>query len=211
MARIRISSDAINSAGRAAHDAGLGALLGGNLYGRIAMHPALAGIGEKSERGKVVNRAWQRYGWVNSAALLAIVGGWAGARVNGARPGQGRGCRRRRRDRRCDGAHRDSVRAQRAGRRRAARGWEHACARESGRRRAPQATPECTGYRERRGSAVARGRERGARAGKPPPPTGAATAAQALLSTPPATSRRAGAPASAGQAVGTRSTPLAAP
>ena len=86
MARIRISSDAINSAGRAAHDAGLGALLGGNLYGRIAMHPALAGIGEKSERGKVVNRAWQRYGWVNSAALVAIVAGWAGARVNEARP-----------------------------------------------------------------------------------------------------------------------------
>ena len=86
MARIRISSDAISSAGRAAHDAGLGALLGGNLYGRIAMHPALAGIGEKSERGKVVNRAWQRYGWVNSAALLAIVAGWAGARVNEAHP-----------------------------------------------------------------------------------------------------------------------------
>ena len=86
MARIRISSDAISSAERAAHDAGLGALLGGTLYGRIAMHPALAGIGEKSERGKVVNRAWQRYGWVNSAALLAIVAGWAGARVNEARP-----------------------------------------------------------------------------------------------------------------------------
>jgi hypothetical protein len=50
------------------------------------MHPALAGIGEKSERGKVVNRAWQRYGWVNSAALVAIVAGWAGARVNEARP-----------------------------------------------------------------------------------------------------------------------------
>ena len=79
-------SDAISSAGRAVHDAGLGALLGGNLYGRIAMHPALAGIGEKSERGKVVNRAWQRYGWVNSAALLAIVAGWAGARVNEAHP-----------------------------------------------------------------------------------------------------------------------------
>jgi hypothetical protein len=60
--------------------------LGGTLYGRIAMHPALAGIGEKSERGKVVNRAWQRYGWVNSAALVALVAGWAGARVNEAHP-----------------------------------------------------------------------------------------------------------------------------
>jgi len=43
--------------------------------------------GEKSERGKVVNRAWRRYGWINSASLLAIVAGWAGARVNEARPG----------------------------------------------------------------------------------------------------------------------------
>ena len=87
MARIRIPSDTVSSAGRAAHDAGIAALLGGNLYGRIALHPALAEVGEKSERGKVVNRAWRRYGWVNSAALLAVVGGWAGARANEARPG----------------------------------------------------------------------------------------------------------------------------
>jgi hypothetical protein len=86
MVRIRIPSDAVSVAGRAAHDAGLAALLGGNLYGRIALHPALAGIGEKSERGKVVNRAWRRYGWINSASLLAIAAGWAGARVNEARP-----------------------------------------------------------------------------------------------------------------------------
>jgi hypothetical protein len=86
MVRIRIPSDAVSVAGRAAHDAGLAALLGGNLYGRIALHPALAGIGEMSERGKVVNRAWRRYGWINSASLLAIAAGWAGARVNEARP-----------------------------------------------------------------------------------------------------------------------------
>jgi hypothetical protein len=86
MARIRIPSDTVSSAGRAAHDAGIAALLGGNLYGRIALHPALAEVGEKSERGKVVNRAWRRYGWINSAALLAVVGGWVGARVNEARP-----------------------------------------------------------------------------------------------------------------------------
>jgi len=86
MVRVRIPSDAVSSAGRAAHDAGLAALLGGNLYGRVALHPALAGVGEKSERGKVVNRAWRRYGWINLASLLAIVGGWAGARANEARP-----------------------------------------------------------------------------------------------------------------------------
>jgi hypothetical protein len=86
MVRIRIPSDTVSSVGRAAHDAGLAALLGGNLYGRIALHPALAGIGQKTERGKVVNRAWRRYAWINSASLLAVVAGWAGARVNEARP-----------------------------------------------------------------------------------------------------------------------------
>jgi len=86
MVRVRIRSDAVSSAGRAAHDAGVAALLGDNLYGRVALHPALAGVGETDERGKVVNRAWRRYGWINSASLVAIVAGWAGARVNEARP-----------------------------------------------------------------------------------------------------------------------------
>ena len=86
MVRVRIRSDAVSSAGRAAHDAGVAALLGGNLYGRVALHPALAGVGETDERGKVVNRAWRPYGWINSASLVAIVAGWAGARVNEARP-----------------------------------------------------------------------------------------------------------------------------
>jgi hypothetical protein len=85
MARIRIPSDAVSSAGRAAHDAGLAALLGGNLFGRVAMHPALAGIGGHAERGQAVNRAWQRYGWINSISLLAITTGWIGARLEEAR------------------------------------------------------------------------------------------------------------------------------
>jgi hypothetical protein len=86
MVRIRIPSDTVSSAGRAAHDAGLAALFGGNLYGRVALHPALSDVGDKGERGKVVNRAWRRYGWINSAGLLAVVAGWAGARANEARP-----------------------------------------------------------------------------------------------------------------------------
>lgn len=34
----------------------------------------------------MLNRAWRRYGWINSAGLAAIVAGWAGARVNEAKP-----------------------------------------------------------------------------------------------------------------------------
>jgi len=69
-------------AGQVAQEAALAALLGGNLFGRVAMHPALAGVSDKAERGKVLNRAWRRYGSVNSLALTGLVAGWASARTD---------------------------------------------------------------------------------------------------------------------------------
>lgn len=83
---MRLPSDTVSSVGRAAHDAGLAALLGGNLYGRLALHPALSSVTSETERGEVVNRAWRRYGWIHSLGLGAIVAGWLGARVNEAKP-----------------------------------------------------------------------------------------------------------------------------
>ncbi|HET8976535.1 MAG TPA: hypothetical protein VFN87_00155 [Solirubrobacteraceae bacterium] len=65
---------------KTAQDAALAALLGGNLFGRMAMHPALTAVSDKEERGQVLNRAWQRYGTVNSAALAALVAGWLSTR-----------------------------------------------------------------------------------------------------------------------------------
>ena len=82
-----VGSDAISSAGRAAHDIGLAAIIGGNLFARIGMHPAVAEIDDPRERGKVVNAAWRRYGTVNSLGLSALVVGWAAARAGEARPG----------------------------------------------------------------------------------------------------------------------------
>ena len=70
----------LSKAGRAAHDIGLAGLLGGNLFGRLAMHPSVTEISDPAERGKVVNAAWRRYGTVNSLSLAAVVSGWAGAR-----------------------------------------------------------------------------------------------------------------------------------
>ncbi|MEZ0294216.1 MAG: hypothetical protein ACAH82_16895 [Solirubrobacteraceae bacterium] len=79
---------ALSQVGRAAHDLGLAGLLGGNLFGRLALHPSVTEISDRGERGKVVNAAWRRYGTVNSLSLLAVVGGWAGARAAEARPGR---------------------------------------------------------------------------------------------------------------------------
>jgi hypothetical protein len=84
--QVHIESDAVSSAGRAAHDISLGALIGGNLFARAAMHPALSLVGDPRERGRVVNRAWQRYGVVNSLALASLLAGWIPARFGESRP-----------------------------------------------------------------------------------------------------------------------------
>ena len=84
--RVHVESDLISSAGRAAHDISLGALIGGNLFARAAMHPALRNIDDPRDRGRVVNRAWRRYGVVNSLALSSLLAGWIPARLGEARP-----------------------------------------------------------------------------------------------------------------------------
>jgi hypothetical protein len=78
----------VSQVGRAAHDIGLAGLLGGNLFGRLALHPSVTQISDKAERGKLVNAAWRRYGMVNSVSLLAVLSGWVGARAKEAAPRQ---------------------------------------------------------------------------------------------------------------------------
>ena len=74
----------LSQVGRAAHDIGLAGLLGGNLFGRLALHPSVTEISDRAERGKLVNAAWRRYGTVNSLSLLAVIAGWLGARTGEA-------------------------------------------------------------------------------------------------------------------------------
>src|SRR3954468_254276 len=76
----------LSMVGRAAHDVGLAGLLGGNLYGRLALHPSVTEISDPTERGKVVNAAWRRYGVVNTLSLAAVTAGWLGARADEAAP-----------------------------------------------------------------------------------------------------------------------------
>ena len=88
MALIPAPSVPLSQAGRAAQDIGLAGLLGGNLFGRLALHPSVTELSDPAERGKLVNAAWRRYGTVNSLSLLAVVGGWAGARANESSDGK---------------------------------------------------------------------------------------------------------------------------
>jgi len=70
-------SDSVARATRAAHDIGLAAWLGGSMYGKFALNPAVSVIDDKTDRGKVTNAAWSAY---NAAA------GWAAARATETRP-----------------------------------------------------------------------------------------------------------------------------
>ena len=81
MTTIPVPPKTLSQVGRAAQDLGLAGLLGGTLFGRMALHPAVASISDPRERGEVVNAAWRRYGTVNSLALGAVTVGWAGARA----------------------------------------------------------------------------------------------------------------------------------
>jgi hypothetical protein len=81
MASVPASPVPLGKIGRAAHDIGLAGLLGGNLFGRLALHPSVTAITDERERGKIVNAAWRRYGAVNALSLAAVVAGWAGARA----------------------------------------------------------------------------------------------------------------------------------
>jgi uncharacterized membrane protein len=84
MASIPAPPVPLSQLGRAAHDVGLAGLLGGNLFGRFALHPSVTEISDARERGKVVNAAWRRYGTINTLSLAAVTTGWVGARLNEA-------------------------------------------------------------------------------------------------------------------------------
>lgn len=74
----------VTQIGRIVQDLGLAGLLGGNLFGRLALHPSVTEIADPAVRGKVVNAAWRRYGTVNTLSLLAVTTGWLGARAGEA-------------------------------------------------------------------------------------------------------------------------------
>jgi uncharacterized membrane protein len=84
MATVPAPSVPLSQVGRAAHDLGLAGLLGGNMFGRLALHPSVTEIADPAERGKLVNAAWRRYGTVNSLSVLAVAAGWVGARLGEA-------------------------------------------------------------------------------------------------------------------------------
>lgn len=71
----------LSSAAWIAHDVGLATALGGTLFGREALHPALReGIDDQQDRDRVADAAWRRFSWVNLAAHGAMAATWFAGR-----------------------------------------------------------------------------------------------------------------------------------
>jgi hypothetical protein len=66
----------LSTAAWAAHDVGLAAAIGGTLYGRAALEPALHEIADPAERDRVATTAWQRFSWLNLAAHGVFAATW---------------------------------------------------------------------------------------------------------------------------------------
>jgi hypothetical protein len=52
-----------------AHNIGLAASFGGQLFGKLALNPKLAVLSARDERGKMLNAAWNRYNVVNAVSF----------------------------------------------------------------------------------------------------------------------------------------------
>ena len=63
------------------HELGLAAGFGSNLFGQLAVNPAMDAIQSKRERGKVTHVAWDRYKAVNGTSLLLMAGTWYAGRA----------------------------------------------------------------------------------------------------------------------------------
>src|SRR5215208_1009398 len=61
---------------RSLHKMGLAINLGGTLFGLVALNPSVARIGERSERGLVLNEAWMRFQTIGTLAMGVTVATW---------------------------------------------------------------------------------------------------------------------------------------
>jgi len=71
----------LSTAAWVAHNVGLGASFGGLLFGKTALNPNLDAISSKAERGKMLNRAWNRYNAVNVLSFGTAAATWFPGRL----------------------------------------------------------------------------------------------------------------------------------
>lgn len=70
----------LSTAAWIAHDLGIATGVGGTLFGRVAMHPALRQISDKEERGQVASDAWRSFNVYQLAGLGLMAATWFAGR-----------------------------------------------------------------------------------------------------------------------------------
>ena len=66
----------VTTSALALHNLGLAAGFGGSLFGRVALNPSVHVIEDHTDRGAVINRAWQRYNWINVIGMGFTAATW---------------------------------------------------------------------------------------------------------------------------------------
>ncbi len=65
-----------------AHELGLAASFGGVLFGKLALNPNLDVLENKTDRGKLLNKSWNRYNAVNAASVATAIATWLAGRAS---------------------------------------------------------------------------------------------------------------------------------
>jgi uncharacterized membrane protein len=74
-------SDTIQDVNQALHNIGMATWVGGTIFGRYALNPAVRRAASHAERGAVANDAWNRFNALNAVALTAVGVGHVGGRM----------------------------------------------------------------------------------------------------------------------------------
>jgi hypothetical protein len=67
---------ALSTAAWTAHEIGLATAVGGTMFGRAALQPALRKIADPEDRDRVSSDAWRRFSWLNLAAHGVVAATW---------------------------------------------------------------------------------------------------------------------------------------
>jgi hypothetical protein len=70
----------LTTAAWVAHELGLAASFGGVLFGKLALNPNLDVVESKPDRGKLLNKAWNRYNAVSIASTGTAIATWLAGR-----------------------------------------------------------------------------------------------------------------------------------
>ena len=70
----------LTTAAWVAHELGLAASFGGVLFGKTALNPNLDTLDSKADRGKLLNKSWNRYNVVNALAVGTSIATWLAGR-----------------------------------------------------------------------------------------------------------------------------------